>query len=72
MQNTNAFVRQDLIEAAPPPHKLGGIIHWLHRNLFATWRDSLVSLCLTIICVYLIAQFVSNCQKCHIIAYNCL
>jgi len=50
-----AFVRHDLIKAAPPPPAARGIIAWLHRNLFASVRDGVVSLFLLILFIAMIA-----------------
>jgi len=54
MQTSPSFVRQNLIEAAAPPRRAHGVINWLHRNLFATPRDGVISLLLLIFCLYLL------------------
>jgi general L-amino acid transport system permease protein len=39
-----AYVRRDLVPAAPAPRSERGINHWLRENLFANWRDGLLTL----------------------------
>jgi len=50
------FVRQHLIEPAPPPPNEHGIFQWLRRNLFATKRDGVVSLILIAVSFILVSS----------------
>ena len=38
-----AFVRSDLVDAKPPPHRTSGAWAWAQKNLFATPLDTLLT-----------------------------
>ncbi|WP_077961396.1 amino acid ABC transporter permease [Ensifer adhaerens] len=38
------FVRASMIEGSPPPIAEGGIVHWLRVNLFATPKDTVLTI----------------------------
>ncbi|MBD8555710.1 amino acid ABC transporter permease [Rhizobium sp. CFBP 8762] len=39
-----SFVRRDILPPIAPPTKTGGVVHWLRTNLFATPKDTVLSL----------------------------
>lgn len=40
----SSFVRRDILPPIAPPTKTGGVVHWLRTNLFATPKDTVLSL----------------------------
>ncbi|HVX81087.1 MAG TPA: amino acid ABC transporter permease [Devosiaceae bacterium] len=39
------FVREQMLEAQPPPRRVAGPIAWVRANLFASFSDALLTLC---------------------------
>ena len=47
-----SYVRTQMIAAEPPPPGVTGVAHWLKTNLFATTKDTI----LTVIALLLLAR----------------
>ncbi len=45
-----AYVRTEMVEEAAPPASEVGVIGWMHKNLFSSWANTL----LTLVGIYLI------------------
>jgi general L-amino acid transport system permease protein len=51
-----AFVRHESLPELPPPRREGGVLRWLHENLFNSWFNGV----LTLVVIYLLYQLVSG------------
>lgn len=59
MENRAVFVRQDLIPPQTPPTAYRGVLGWIHRNLFTTPVDGLITLVLLIATFYVLVPAIS-------------
>lgn len=54
-----AYVRAEPAETLPPPSTSTGVLGWMHRNLFASWGDALLTL-LALYIIWLIVPPIIN------------
>lgn len=50
-----AYVAHEELPALPPPVTTSGIQGWMRENLFATWRDTIMTVVFGVIVIYIIA-----------------